>query len=250
MTRIYTRAGDESPQLDKASVFNFFEKRAEKVQQLGPTRAVIYQDKSPDLAERRDAAEKSLLMPLLQLAPSSAVLDAGCGTGRWAEVLLPRCARYFGVDASPGLIRVASERFVQHAHARFVVCPLDNLTLDAIGAEASFSHILSFGVFIYMNDEELAVTLRRYSQVAAGSCRVVIREPIALQDRLTLKEHFSDELEQQYNAIYRTERELQSFLCEALGATGFQQTECGDVYAESSLNNRSDTKQRWYLWER
>jgi predicted TPR repeat methyltransferase len=47
------------------------------------------------------------------LPPAAAnldVLDAGCGTGLLGDVLKPRCARLFGVDLSPGMLKRAQER--------------------------------------------------------------------------------------------------------------------------------------------
>ncbi len=63
MAKIYTKHGDDKPIINKGAVLNFFEKRAQKINQLGPIRAVIYQDKNPNLAEKRDIAEKNLLFP-------------------------------------------------------------------------------------------------------------------------------------------------------------------------------------------
>ncbi len=250
MTRIYTPVDEEKPLIDKSAILDFFEKRAEKVEVLGPICAVIYQDKNPGLAERRDAAEKGLLLPLIEIDRSSNVLDAGCGTGRWAEVIIPECAYYHGVDLSPGLIRVARERFAQCENAQFSVCTIDKLSIETIGATTEFSHILSFGVFIYLNDNEVLEALRRYVAVAASKSRIMFREPIALLDRLTLLEHFSDDMNQQYNAIYRTEMELFYLVAAALEPAGFYQIGSGDVYVDAELNNRTETKQRWFLWGR
>jgi len=250
MSRIYTQAGDKKPEINKDSVFDFFEKRAAKVDEIGPIRAVIYQDKNPNLAERRDAAEKSLLFPLMNLDRFSTVLDAGCGSGRWAEVIIPHCAAYFGVDVSPGLVRVARERFDHYCNARFSVCSIDNISLEAIGARNYFTHILSFGLFMYLNDDEVTMSLNRFVNMAAANAKVIFREPIAMQNRLTLQMHFSDDMEQMYNAIYRTEAELLDIVHATLGMENFTQIGCGDVFADASLNNRAETKQRWFLWER
>ncbi|MFJ2536220.1 class I SAM-dependent methyltransferase [Pseudomonas sp. NPDC087614] len=249
MARIYTKSEDKKPKIDKTSVLEFFEKRAEKVNTLGPTRAVIYQDKNADLAERRDAAEKALLLPLMKVDNSSRILDAGCGTGRWAEILIPQCASYFGVDVSPGLIKVAVERFGDHNNAQFAVCPIDALSKDKIGADQPFTHILSFGVFIYLNDDEILDALRGYADLVATGSRIMFREPIALENRLTLLEHFSDDMDQQYSAIYRTEQELLSLIKTVFGNT-FAQVDANDVYPDATLNNRTETKQKWFLWEK
>jgi len=210
---------------------------------------VIYQDKNADLAERRDAAEKARLLPLLKVDNSSRILDAGCGTGRWAEVLIPQCALYFGIDVSAGLINIAIERFDNHNNAQFAVCPVDTLTKEKICIDQAFTHILSFGVFIYLNDDEILDALRGYADVAAPGALIMFREPIALENRLTLREHFSEDMDQQYSAIYRTEQELLSLIITVFGTT-FTQVGTDDVYPDATLNNRTETKQKWFLWKK
>jgi SAM-dependent methyltransferase len=250
MSRTFSRPGESSPQIDKEGILKFFEQRAEKVEALGATRAVIYQDKDQDLAERRDAAEKTLLYPMLQLRPEDRVLDAGCGTGRWAEILIPQCAAYHGADLSPGLIKVAKNRFGAAVNAHFSVCSLDEISLQAIGETAPFSRILSVGVYIYLNDDAVLQALRSLAAVAAAEARIVFREPIGVNLRLTLDQHFSEDMEQHYSAIYRTEPELMAMFEASLGKVGFRLIDSGDVYADSELNNRAETKQRFFVFER
>jgi len=250
MSRILSSVDDDKPKIDETAVFDFFEERAKKAQVLGPTRAVIYQDKSVDLAERRDEAEKTLLYPMLQLSETDSVLDAGCGTGRWAELIIPACEYYCGVDVSPGLIEIARQRYGHYPNAQFSVCSLDEISLETINATTLFTRIVSFGVYIYLNDNSALQALRGAAMVAAPRAKILLREPIATQQRLTLHEHFSEEMDQYYNAIYRTENELLSMVDSTLGAVGFRLIDCGDVYSEASLNNRAETKQRWFLLAR
>jgi SAM-dependent methyltransferase len=249
-TRIFSFPGEKKPAINSAAVLGFFEERAEKAKSLGPTRAVIYQDKSPDLAERRDAEEKTLIYPKIQVSKEDKVLDAGCGTGRWAEIIIPNCAWYQGIDISPGLIQIARERFGSFLNAQFSVCSIESVSLEAIGARGPFSRILSFGVYIYLNDGAVLEALKRIVMVAAQSARIVIREPIALENRLTLRDHYSEDMNQHYSAIYRTEGEMLDMFDAKLGPAGFALIDAGDVYKQAELNNRRETKQRWYLYVR
>lgn len=249
-TRIFSLPGEKKPAIDSTAVLGFFEERAEKAKCLGPTRAVIYQDKSPHLAESRDAEEKALIYPMIQVSKEDTVLDAGCGTGRWAEIIIPACGCYQGIDISPGLIQIAKERFGHFLNAQFSVCSIEDISLEAIGAKRPFSRILSFGVYIYLNDGAVVETLQRTAMVAAQSARIVIREPIALENRLTLREHYSEDMNQNYSAIYRTEREMFDMFDATIGLAGFRLIDAGDVYKQAELNNRRETKQRWYLFVR
>jgi SAM-dependent methyltransferase len=249
--RIKTRLGEQgAPQIDPVAVKNFFSKRAEKAKTIGSLRAVIYQDKHPDLAERRDAVEKALLLPKLELKAGSRVLDVGCGTGRWTGLIAPLVESYHGTDFAAGLVDIARVEHASSKNVRFSVLPSIAVSLDALGETYGFNKIILLGLLIYLNDEDAIETLCKVIDVATSNCRLMIREPVAIDGRLTIKEHFSDDLEQVYNAIYRSEDELFIMFDETIGKAGFKLIDSGFVYEQGDMNNRADTVQKWYVLER
>lgn len=250
MARITSKSKNHRLAIDRKSVLAFFESRSEKAMTLGPIRAVIYQDKNVDLAVRKDAAEKYLLHPKIKATREDRVLDVGCGTGRWADVIVPECAFYHGVDSSPGMIRVANERLAHASNVRFSVCSLEELSLEIIDTYLPFSCILLLGVMVYINDEDILAGLTRIANVAAPAARILFREPVALRTRLTLIDHFSEEMGQSYSAIYRTESEILGMIGSSLGPFGFWPVDQGDVFIDPAINNRVETKQRYFLWKR
>lgn len=249
--RIKTAPGDQAaPQIDPAAVANFFNQRAEKAKTIGSLRAVIYQDKHPDLAERRDAAEKALLLPKLDLKTTSRVLDIGCGTGRWTGLLAPEVASYHGTDFAAGLIDLARADHGASLNVRYSVVASDAISLQTLNELYGFDRIVVLGLLIYLNEDDVRETLRRIVAVATPECRLLIREPVAIGERLTIKEHFSDDMEQEYNAIYRTEEELLQLFSETLGKANFHLIDAGYVYDNPQMNNRTDTIQKWYLLDK
>jgi SAM-dependent methyltransferase len=249
--RIKTTSGDaNAPRIDPIDVAQFFAIRAEKARELGSVRAVIYQDKHPDLAERRDAAEKAVLLPLLDLQPEDRVLDIACGTGRWTGEVAPKVAHYHGTDFAQGLVELAREAHGQRPNVQFSVMPSEEISLGALGESDGFGKILVLGLLIYLNEESVQETLECIARVAADNCMILIREPVAIEHRLTVKEHFSDDLDQAYNAIYRTDDELRSFFETTICRNRFVLCASDALYASADLNNRSDTHQRWYKYER
>ena len=61
--------------------------------------------------------ERRYLEPLLPCAPGLDVVDLGCGTGRWLEILKEREPRsLFGVDASAEMLRRAKKKLKYAAH--------------------------------------------------------------------------------------------------------------------------------------
>jgi len=78
----------------------------------------------------------------------------------------------------------------------------------------------------------------------------MFREPLGLGRRLTISEHYSEEMEQDYSAIYRTREELEALISGEMPVPAFHLVDCGYVYDDPGLNNRSDTRQQWFLVER
>lgn len=246
MARIY---GDDKLKLSYDNVVKFFEDRAKKSAVVGDLSAVIYQDKNPELAINRDIIEKKLLLPKLGIDQNSIVFDAGCGNGRLAKEIIPNCKKYYGVDISKGLIDYAIQRFKDNYNAIFDVLPVwDTHILDEKSA-GEYSHALSFGIVMYLNDFEFLKYLNILSKLLSKSSLIIFREPIGVAQRLSIIEHFSDDMEQEYNAIYRTELELLEMIDSVFNHSGFSLKESGDVHS-AALSNRSDTKQKYYIYQR
>lgn len=250
MARITTAFGTASPpEIDPKQVAAFFEDRVRRIDEVGPMHAVIYQDKQGDLAERRDVAEVERLLPLLRLDGRQALLDVGCGTGRWSRRLAPRVARYHGVDATEGLLAHARAQHRDDPHCRFTHLPAEQLSAAALGDDG-FDRVLCAGICIYLNDAQLGALFGAIATVSVPGTLLLLREPVATGERLTLKEHFSSELEHDYHAVYRSAPELMALMQPSLFAAGFGLAGEGDVYAQDGLNNRAETRQSWFLLER
>ena len=77
--------------------------------------AHFYQQFGAEFAASRSALQPGMLRALPALAGCAAVLDVGCGNGRFGGVL-PAPLRYVGVDSSAALLGCAAQR----AHASFL----------------------------------------------------------------------------------------------------------------------------------
>lgn len=71
-------------------------------------------------------------------------------------------------------------------------------------SEGKINRILLVGALMYLNDEDAIQTTKAIESVCKHNTIICIREPIGIEERLTLIEQFSEELEDNYNAIYRT----------------------------------------------
>lgn len=247
MARIYSDNGEKHT-IDQEEVLAFFEARAKKAQQhdVSYKQAVIYQDKNPDLAEARDQAEKALLLPKFSLTGKERFLDIGCGTGRWLHALHEQVVYYHGIDASNGLVEIAKQQFNQ-SHIRFSCLNAENLSLDALFEKQPFNRILNVGVMMYLNEPELLKYLSAIPDLLTKNGLFIVREPIALGKRLTLDLHFSEDMEQDYSAIYRTKGELLE-LIDVASKGKLRLIESDFVFNQDLLNHREETKMRYFLY--
>ncbi len=78
--------------------------------------------------------------------PCENALDVGCGTGSFARALALRAKHVQAIDLSPGMVRVARDRSVQHPNVEFLVGDFLSLELpanhfDCIAAIAVLHHM-------------------------------------------------------------------------------------------------------------
>lgn len=243
------RIKKEVVNIDYGATSQFFNKRAELVDKIGKLSVTMYQDNNPELTKLRDEREKKIITPLLGLSTFSKVIDIGCGVGRWGFYLIDKVESYIGTDFSSGLIEIAqrdAEVKYKDKNIIFQVISCTELSEDKLILKPPFSIIIVAGVFSYLNDSDCINLLKTISQLASQKATVYIREPIATEDRLTLHDFYSNELNSNYNAIYRTEKEYLSFFSNTLINEGFNIVNREYLYSED-LENRAETRQKYFI---
>lgn len=233
--------------IDSEAVKAFFEKRGKAFDAAHPYTSVLYQDQDPGLAEQRDAHEKSKILPMLHLSGQNRVLDIGCGIGRWADAVLPLSASYIGVDVSESLIEQARHRIGEKA--RFYVLPATDIGQLGQDYARAFDRIIISGLLIYLNDDDVSQLINSLAPLCNDNCRIYIREPFALNERLTLNRYWSDELQAEYSSIYRNEAEIRQALS-PLADNGFVIGNIARLYEQDALNNRQETAQFYFFADR
>lgn len=228
----------------------FFKKRAEKFQENNPYSVTMYQDNHAEIVKQRNKKEIEKLLPKLCIEKTSKVLDVACGIGRWADALPDDIVEYCGLDFSEELINIANKR---NDKSKFSYCVGSASEIEAVlkkNGKGLYNRILIMGLLIYLNDRDMISTLEQIQKVCEENTIICIREPIAIEERLTLKDFFSEELEDNYNAIYRTREELLESINNIFISRGFEIKEQGLLFDDAALNNRKETTQYYYILER
>ncbi|WP_276840176.1 class I SAM-dependent methyltransferase [Anaerovibrio lipolyticus] len=229
----------------------FFNNRAGKYNKDNPYSVTMYQDNNPELVKQRNAKEVEKLLPLLQLDKNSKVLDIACGIGRWSDAIIEEIDKYCGIDFCEEFITKAIELNKVKKNRSFFVGKSNEISACLLKNkwEDTFNRVLLIGALVYLNDQDVDSVFEEIGRAVDNKAIVIIREPIGIEERLTLKEHFSDELDDTYNAIYRTRDEIITSLNKSLLKQGFMIKEEAFLF-EDSLNNRKETAQYYFVLER
>ena len=186
--------------IDYNTTKDFFRKRAKKYNDMNPYSVTMYQDNNPELVHKRNKLEKEKLIRYLNLDKNSKVLDLACGIGRWADATKEVVGSYLGVDFSEEMIKIAKRRNT-NPNVSFEVGSAVELDTLFKGSQL-FNRILIFGLFMYLNDSDVFRTSYLVEKYCEPETIICIREPIGIESRLTIKDHFSNELNDVYNAVY------------------------------------------------
>lgn len=244
------RIMEEKVSIDYDKTKQFFKKRAEKYNQDNPYGVTMYQDNNQQLVIERNNSEIGKLLPKLNISEKSKVLDVACGVGRWADTLPDSVCEYCGVDFSEELIEIANQRNTRSNFSFYVGSAVDIKSVLKSNGKGKCNVILAVGILMYLNDQDVMQVLQSIANICEEHAVICIREPIGLQNRLTLKEFYSEELHDNYNAIYRTKEEFTNFFTNTLFFHGFTVKAEGFLFEEDALNNRKETSQYYFVLER
>lgn len=247
------RIKDKKVEISYEDTHRFFSERAKKYNEKNPYSVTMYQDDAPHLVEERNKAEQEKILPMLKLDEESKVIDIGCGIGRWADAISFPINRYFGIDFLQELIDIASARNKKSNFEFNRLSAVDIKTYMEKKGMDLFNRVIISGVLMYLNDRDVDCVLRELGKICEGKSVIYIREPVDLiEERLTLKNFYSDELNSDYNVIYRSSGEFKDKIKEHLidNGTGYKITEEGILFEKDSLNNRKETSQYYFILER
>lgn len=234
MSRIYGNIEE----VDSEKIKKFFNNRAKKDEE-----ALLVKTEFSDKenVEKRHKEESELLLNKIDFE-NKKILEIGCGIGRWAEVFHDKCDSYLGIDYSEDLIEIAKENY-NYDNCHFQVLSASQLDTADLLVNAPFDIVIITGVLIYFNDDTIKKMIKDLNSLCASNKTIYIRETLSfLETRLTLKDFFSENLEADYNAIYRTDDEFLDFI---KGIDGNITIETDEIFDE--LKNFTETGYKYFL---
>ena len=235
------RVYNKKESIDQSKVQQFFENRFCKE---NPLASVMVRGSSNDgIAYKRNENEKRLLLKLIDLSAPKTILDIGCGCGRWVENLNPFIKHYDGIDFAEQYIIAAQDFYKNFENINFY--NMNIVGLDKFKIKKSYDLIILNGICMYLNDSDLEELFLKLRSFTDKNSHIYLRESVSIiNERLTLKEFPSIELNVEYNAIYRTPQEYNDLISIAK----LKIVEEGFLLNEST-GKREETDQKYWLLE-
>lgn len=231
-------------QINENDVRSFFEKRFCKENPLASV--MVRADPNDKIAEKRNVNELNKLRSLYDFSCRPAILDIGCGCGRWASNLADDYSFYCGIDFCDNYIAAAKQIFASNPRVMFKNVAATELTADMF--QNRFDLIIINGLCMYLNDSDLVQLMSRLESLLDDYASIYIRESVSMiGERLTLKDFPSEELKTMYNAVYRTTNEYEIIFSRYLSS---MTTMAYGVLTNPQIWQRKETNQFYWLLQR
>ncbi len=208
--RIYETKIDINTQ----NTVDFYNERAKRAAEMEcPYTAVLLGDQNPEHAAQWNIFEKENILPLLKIGNDNAVLDIGCGMGRWAESVIPLTGYYLGADFSSEMVNIAKQRCAfESKDYDFIAASFQDVVSKPEGTfKRRFDRVIIGGVCMYINDADLKMCMDKLNDLLDEHCIMYLTETAAIEKRLTLDSCPSEALKTTYDVIYRTPSEYNEY---------------------------------------
>ncbi len=186
--------------LDYRKIKEFWEKRA----RLASEEKL----KAVNLGTKPEQSEIQLEFLLKNLSSEDQkIIDLGCGAGRVAIPAARRSLEVTAVDFSKTMLEVLEKNLqlekVENVKVLQGECysklPVDYGTFDAA---------LIFGVLIHLNDAEVDKTIANAAALIKKTGKIIVRESVGTEGHFEV-DRFSEELQCDYHAVYRTPADIE-----------------------------------------
>jgi ubiquinone/menaquinone biosynthesis C-methylase UbiE len=173
------------------------------------------------IAAYRDAAEKAVLLDRMgDRLRGGALLEVGCGGGRWTVWLAPRFDRVLASDISAGMIDRARERVREAglSHVELVAASMEELRVDG-----SFGTVYLSSCLHYMSDDAIEEGLANVARHTDPGALLLSRDTVSLTGAAF---HRSERYGGDDPAIYRPAQ----WYADAMARHGFHRFDAWPTY--------------------
>jgi ubiquinone/menaquinone biosynthesis C-methylase UbiE len=222
--------------LDKFKVRKFWDERASSYDHV-EFESIANLEEDKENLKAKILCETSKVFSWLGSVDGMNILDLGAGVGQWALRFSERGAkRVVAVEFSDSLAEIGRKELKKRKldNIEFVVSPAELFTTGE-----KFDLVFCSGLCVYLNDDQFLQLAKNLPTFLKPKAKVLMREGMAVGRRHEINDEFSDHLQVNYSATYRTRDEY----IRALSQQGLLVEQDENVFPEGhNLNKYSETR--------
>lgn len=226
--------------LDPNKVKQFWENRS-KTYATVQFESIANLEQDPENLALKIRDETTKVFDWLPDLQGKSVLDLGAGVGQWTFRFAERQAKKVtAVEYADGLAKIGIKEAMRRG--------FDNVVFFSSPAEEFFSPelfdvIFISGLFVYLNDDQAEKLLLNLIKMTGKETYLLLRDGSGIPKRHEINNKFSDHLQTEYSAIYRTPDEYTAIFRNA----GFECSKQENMFPEGHrLNKYPETRLRLF----
>lgn len=230
---------------NKKKVLDFWKARALKNTSKKVKNSANLED-DPELSKLKIKLEnKKVSQYIMKTDLSGHALDLGSGFGYWSLEISKYYDSVTGVDFCKEMTDRAIEvlQDSQNKKIKFICSEAQNF----LETEKKFNFVFISGLLIYLNNIALKKLINNINSYTSKDAYIVLRDGTAVDSEYEIKNRFSENLQADYSALYRTR---QSYI-ENFREGGFKLLKDENMFDEGNILNKfKETRLRIYLFKK
>ncbi|AIR04345.1 hypothetical protein JT31_06900 [Cedecea neteri] len=228
--------------LNESKVKKFWDSRSALYNKL-PFESIVNMEHDPELLKIKVQDETAKVFSWLPSLKGKSILDLGAGVGQWTF-------RFHAQGASRIVAVEYSEPLVEIGRLEAQSRQAENIEFIVSGAEdfrsnERFDVIFISGLFVYLNDRQVETLISNLKNVVHDDTIIMLRDGTGLAERYEINNQFSELLQTEYSALYRTAQEYKA----VFKRVGFETLRDENMFPEGHvLNKYPETRLRLYYF--
>lgn len=228
--------------INKKAVKTFWDQQAKKSNYLRPE-GISNLEEDEELLEKKIGLETKKIFSWIGNLSNKTVLDLGAGTGQWSLKFAKSAKSVIAVEFSKGMqdLAISEAKKQKINNIKYELCAAESFFIDE-----EIDIIWISGLLCYLHDEDCENLLINCKKMISKNGRLILREPIGLQERFEIREVYSEALKTKYSNTYRTSEEY----FELFARHDFKKMRDEDMFDKGSdLNKWSETRLRIFEFQ-
>ena len=187
---------------------NFWDKQALTDVNYVHSRSNLSYDKKTSIEKNK--VEKLKIKDLFTVLNIKFVtcLEIGAGTCQWTGILSEYCNSIIATDTSRGMLEIGKKYMLKNYPNQKIIYYIGDICKKNKPLKSPYDLVFISGLLLYLKEKDFNNLIKFIHSNTLKDSIIILREPIGIKKEYVLDNVFSEELQTNYSAIYRTERKI------------------------------------------